>query len=66
MTGSEASGLQVMHFLPPTSSVAEEQEEGHASRCHLRNQCFADLRMLWQHLEEVAVEPLRPSLASLH
>lgn len=59
--------LLVMHFLLPTFSVAEEQAEDHALRCHQTSQCSegSNLQQLVQ-LEEVAVGPLQLSLSSLH
>jgi hypothetical protein len=39
--GWEAFEFEAMHFLLPIFWVVEEQAEGHASKCHLMNQCFA-------------------------
>jgi hypothetical protein len=56
-----------MRCLLLTSLVAEEQVEDHVSRRHPMSQCFEDSKSRhWVQLEEVAVEPLQPSLSSLH
>jgi hypothetical protein len=64
---SAGAGSLVMRCLLPTSLVVVEQAEDHASRRHPMSQCSEGSKSRhWVQLEEVAVEPLQPSLSSLH
>lgn len=60
---SEGAEQQAMHCLLQTFWVVVEQEEDLASRCRLKNQCFAGSES--QHLVQrvvVVAEPLQPFL----